>query len=263
MTYRIRIPRQREQNKHDTFEFLEVAYRIVHPRKYSGDHCEAVRYNKHRYGLVVADSSKLYKPAQEMVRGMCKDLFRKIRDEKRTPKQSLQDLAKEYANPDEKFVTLLYVDVLMRGNRGMMSIYRAAHEHVPIYISAKTHKSRRIRRPSSGVLPIGLTDYTHETRLESGELNTMRAYEPKHITIKPGDIVALFTDGLTDAKNKNGDDLEYAGLEKVIKDLVIKNKMHKPDEIIETAFKILDETHNKETGYHFRDDSSLMIAKIL
>jgi serine phosphatase RsbU (regulator of sigma subunit) len=240
-------------HEHREFEKVEVAYRILPKARYSGDHCQVVRYNKHRYGLVVADSSKLGKPAQVQAQDICESLIDRIKGG-RDPKSALQDVAKDHVDIDERFTTLVYADILMHSSKGVMSVYRAGHE-LPIHISSKKYKSRKMKRPQIRALPIGVSDLTNGTRLDNGQVNCTRAYEAKPIMIKPGDFIAFYSDGITEARDQSGEDLERSGLERALRNVIRGRRVRQP-------VTIIDETLASLGGYTAHDDVSLLVAKI-
>jgi PAS domain S-box-containing protein len=79
-------------------------------------------------------------------------------------------------------------------------------------------------------------------------------FEEKTTTLSNGDLILLYTDGLTEAENPDG---EFFGMERV-SDLFIQYAQHSPEKIIEALLKHLKQFCQSET---FNDDITLMIFK--
>ena len=74
-------------------------------------------------------------------------------------------------------------------------------------------------------------------------------------TLEPGDIIALFTDGITEAQNPKNEEYQSTNLVACIK----QHRADAPQKILDTCVADLKEFTKKETS---RDDISLMIIKI-
>jgi serine phosphatase RsbU (regulator of sigma subunit) len=79
-------------------------------------------------------------------------------------------------------------------------------------------------------------------------------FEEKTITLCKGDLLLLYTDGLTEAENPVGD---FFGIERV-SELLIRYAHHSPEKIIEALLAHLKQFCQSET---FNDDITLMIFK--
>ncbi|MBD3318482.1 SpoIIE family protein phosphatase [Candidatus Woesearchaeota archaeon] len=235
------------------FENIDVAYCVQPLDRYSGDHCAVVRFTPYRFGLFMADSSRKGLIAQQQVRSIGNDFLKQVR-EGRHPTDAMRDVARHHVDEDERFTTVLYLDVLLRRNKGVVSVYRAGHE-LPILISSKTHKSRRLKRPSRSPLPIGVEGINSD-RLPNGEINCTRAYEPMPLKVKQGDVIALYSDGITEAVDGSGEECGRDGLERALSDVVRRRRVRSPEDIIKQSFERLQ-------SYRVRDDSSLLVARIL
>lgn len=79
-------------------------------------------------------------------------------------------------------------------------------------------------------------------------------YEEKEIKLKDGDILAMFTDGITEARNSLG---EYYGLDR-LKELIKKFKTLKASDIIENIYHKIEEFSNIA---ELHDDLTMIIVK--
>ncbi|MDO9168799.1 MAG: PAS domain S-box protein [Methylobacter sp.] len=79
-------------------------------------------------------------------------------------------------------------------------------------------------------------------------------FEEKTTTLSQGDIILLYTDGLTEAENANGD---FFGLQRV-SDILVQYALQSPQAIIEALLEQLKQFCRSES---FNDDITLMIFK--
>ena len=79
-------------------------------------------------------------------------------------------------------------------------------------------------------------------------------FEEKSTLISKGDLILLYTDGLTEAENPAGD---FFGVER-LSDIFIQYAHHSPEKIIDTLLKHLKQFCQSES---FKDDITLMIFK--
>ncbi len=79
-------------------------------------------------------------------------------------------------------------------------------------------------------------------------------FEEKTTTLSKGDLILLYTDGLTEAENPDGD---FFGVERA-SDIFIQYAQHSPEKIIEALLKHLKQFCQSES---FKDDITLMIFK--
>jgi serine phosphatase RsbU (regulator of sigma subunit) len=79
-------------------------------------------------------------------------------------------------------------------------------------------------------------------------------FEEKTTTLSEGDLILLYTDGLTEAENPDG---EFFGIRRV-SDIFIQYAQHSPERIIDALLKHLKQFCQSES---FKDDITLMIFK--
>lgn len=133
----------------------------------------------------------------------------------------------------EKFVTLFYSILHTRHNR--LHFANAGHDH-PILCSS----DGTVRRLKTGGIVLGIMDDF--------------PFEQETITIKPGDVLVLYSDGVVEAMNAQD---EQFGEEQLVK-IIQQNVTHTANEIIDQiiiAIKI-------HTGNHPQfDDMTLVVLK--
>ena len=152
-----------------------------------GDYYDVVVIDEHHLGIAVADvSGKGIGGA--MLMSVCRSVLRAQAPGNLSPAAVLKSLNRVMA-PDlteDMFVTMLYM-VLHLDTRQLV-LARAGHER-PIWLSP----AGAVRHLDSPGLAIGMTDIaTFESEL--GETS---------VQLEPGDVVVAYTDGITEAMNKD------------------------------------------------------------
>ena len=102
--------------------------------------------------------------------------------------------------------------------------------------------SGRLHRLDCGGLPVGLFDSA--------------AYEPANIRLQPGDLLAFFSDGITEAASRDGEMWSGSEIETLLRD----NRHSSSAEIVEKLIQGADEY--MQTG-HQADDMTIVILRIL
>ncbi len=88
-----------------------------------------------------------------------------------------------------------------------------------------------------------------------GVMKTFRPYETEKIELQKDDVIVMFTDGITEAMNKVGDEFSDERLE----ELVLKNTDKNSAELL---FIIQQEVKNFATGALQSDDITLIVIKV-
>ncbi|MCX7736514.1 MAG: serine/threonine-protein phosphatase [Candidatus Kapabacteria bacterium] len=137
--------------------------------------------------------------------------------------------------PYERFVTLFYCELTLSSNR--LVLYCNAGHSEPIHYRPNTDEFTLLQ-PTGGLLGI--------------MQNQKFAVENK--TMQVGDILVLYTDGITEALNAQR---ELFGVER-LKGLI--KKYHKKSSK-EIAYYILEEVSKFTTGSEYSDDRTLVVVK--
>jgi sigma-B regulation protein RsbU (phosphoserine phosphatase) len=102
-------------------------------------------------------------------------------------------------SPASRFITLFYG--LYDPGTGIMQFVNAGH--LPPLLLRQDGRIDRVGGSEGGGLALGM--FEHAT------------YAASQITIEPGDVLVLYSDGITEAENREGQAFEDAGLEAVIR----------------------------------------------
>lgn len=176
---------------------LELAAFSVPARKIGGDYYDFFRIDEEHLGIVIADVSGKGVGAG-MVMSICRTVLRSCTHGVLRPEQAVcrlnEVLARDLA--EDMFVTLLYVVIDLQSRR--VSVARAGHER-PLAWRAST---ARVEPLESVGLAIGVADdETFSSALGRAET-----------TMAPGDLLVLYTDGVTEAMDPKGEEWGVAGL---------------------------------------------------
>src|SRR5208337_2299823 len=98
------------------------------------------------------------------------------------------------------FISLIYA--VLDTRTGQMQSARAGH--CPLLYRSGTEV--QYIKPTGMGLGMGTTEYFRQTM------------EEESLTLKQGDVVVMYTDGLTEAHPKNGDEFGYDRLRTVVRD---------------------------------------------
>jgi sigma-B regulation protein RsbU (phosphoserine phosphatase) len=216
-----------------SYGYFEAYAQNIPSRHISGDCYDLIQFPDGRYAAMIADISGKGVSAAilcSMVQGL---LFAEAMKQP-SPADCINSVNSYLTKrtTGNKFVTLFYATIAPSGEFQFVN-----GGHNPPYL---VHLEGTIEELFSGGLIVGafpFATYTHNT-----------------IFLRPGDLVCLFTDGVTEARNSQGD---FLGDDE-LKSLLLKNR-HKPvDEIVEAIFqRILDHS----AGEPQSDDISVFIIR--
>ncbi len=179
------------------FEGVSMAARIVPARQIGGDFYEAIKLDEDHLGLFICDVSGKSIAAALFV-AVARGLILAETERTRSPRTALLRIHRLLLRAAEatSFITMFY-GVLDR-KAGTLRYARAGHEP-PILLRGDTSATQILNAPGTllGILP--------EVSLEEEE-----------VPLEPGDLLVLYTDGLTEAANPEGDFFGRSRLEKLI-----------------------------------------------
>ena len=135
----------------------------------------------------------------------------------------------------ERFVTLFYCELTLSSNR--LVLYANAGHCEPIHYSPQKDRVKVLR--STG----GLLGLLREQKF--GVENTQ---------MRPGDVLLLYTDGITESRNKDGEIFGTDRLEEMIK------KHHKKT-AKGIAYSLIEEVQKFTSNSPFNDDKTLVVIK--
>lgn len=139
--------------------------------------------------------------------------------------------------PYERFVTLCYCE-FTKSNNGLVLFANAGH-CPPIHFSAQTKESSYLM-PTGGILGI----------IED------QKFRVENINMQPGDVLLMFTDGILEAQNADG---ELYGNDRLIKFLE-RNHQLPPQE---QAYLLIEEVEKFAVDSVYSDDKTLIVIKRL
>ncbi|MCU0771584.1 MAG: SpoIIE family protein phosphatase [Verrucomicrobia bacterium] len=171
------------------------AYRV------GGDHYDFIELGGSRLGVLIADvSGKGVTGA--LVMAICHAIVRTHAARHLQPADAVKEFRRLLIEdiPEDRFITLTYgiLDTETREFR----FARAGHDPLLCYRAASG--AVEVLSPKGGAIGLDRTD-----RFD-------RSLEQQSITLAPGDTIVLFTDGLTEAENPEGDEFSLNRLKALI-----------------------------------------------
>lgn len=170
---------------------LDIAAFCEPAREVGGDYFDFFRFDERRLGIAVGDVSGKGMPAA-LYMTMLKGFLQSKADEAASPRDILIHVNRKFrqsADPGT-FVTLLFGVIDLE--QGLFTFARAGHSPVVIY--RPSDQSLYLLQPPG--LGIGL---------ESGRVFD-RIIREETFALQPGDTILLYTDGLTEARNPQGEE---------------------------------------------------------
>jgi len=186
----------------DTSE-LDIGSLYVPTRHIGGDYYDFFEVSPHKWAVAIADVSGKGASAA-LVMATCRTALRIEADRYPSPAQLLRSVNRLIHGdvPADMFISMAY-GVLDLDKR-QFTFSRAGHE-VPLIVR---DASGEIERPAPAGLAMGFDDGTLFDEI----------LEEETIDLAPDDIVALYTDGITETLNDSEEEFGRARLEKVLLD---------------------------------------------
>lgn len=189
-------------------QHLEMATVYKPASKVGGDLYDIFRIDERRIGIAVADVSGKGIPAS-IIMAICQSNLRHFAKSESSPSKVMCDLNRLLVaemRPD-MFITLVYV--IFDTETSTLTFARCGHE-LPILIrsdeKAGTRKTDYVHSEGMalGMVPADIFDY---------------AMQDKTVPFGPGDVLALYTDGATEAVNIDGVEFGNGRLADVVRTL--------------------------------------------
>lgn len=216
-------------------EGLEVGHKYLPAREVGGDYYDFIELGPRRIGIVMGDVSGNDVEAAEFTT---------------MGKHVLRTYAREHGSPSL---------VLMKTNEQICEDTRS-ETFISLFYGTIDLESRKLCYSSAGCEPPLLY------KARTGEVSVLRAeglllgircgvdYEEREIDLEPGDVLAVYTDGLTEAESQS----RRYGAESVMK--VLKSNAHLD------AARISDNIYNALLDFtHGRvgDDTAIVVVKVI
>jgi sigma-B regulation protein RsbU (phosphoserine phosphatase) len=173
-----------------------------------GDYYDTLRINDHQVALIIADVSGKGTTAAFHMSQM-KGIFHSLAQQELDPKEFMDRANRALAFCLERgsFISATYFVV----NTNTKTIRYSRAGHCPVlYHKAST----------------GTTEYLKDRGTALGMvrgLGYLKLIETNELHYAPGDIMVLYTDGITEAKNQKGEEFDYDGLMEALKEVTEKS----------------------------------------
>jgi serine phosphatase RsbU (regulator of sigma subunit) len=220
-------------------EGLDIALRYVPMAEVAGDFYDFLPVDEKRVGILIADVSGHGVPAA-LIASMVKVAFSAQEERVNEASHVISDMNRILCGKmKSQFVTAGY-------------IYVDLHENVIIY-STGGHPPLLIWRKSQGRV--------QEIRLDGMLMGHVpeAEYEHKKIDIEPGDRIFLYTDGIVEATNSDG---EFFGKERLIELLETRSDLGAEAFAGHLLSTLSSWTGRKLEGEGFEDDLTFVVADV-
>jgi sigma-B regulation protein RsbU (phosphoserine phosphatase) len=170
---------------------FEIAGLNIPARHVSGDYFDYVEVDKTRLGVAIADVSGKGVPAS-IIMAICRSVLRSQATGNTSPADVLQKVNRQLY-PDIKedmFISMAYV--ILDHVHGNVTLCRAGHD-APIIFEHETGTVTPVKPPG---MVVGIDSGSVFDRI-TGDFA---------LSLKPGDCLLLYTDGVTEALDANGDE---------------------------------------------------------
>ncbi|MEG8946575.1 PP2C family protein-serine/threonine phosphatase [Rosettibacter firmus] len=214
------------------FEGLTVAGRSIPAEMVGGDLYDYFNFDDEVFGVCIGDASGHGLPAallaRDVVTGLRMGLEKHLKMVYTFKKLNNVIYRSVYST---SFISLFYAEIEKNGN----ILYVNAGHPAPLLYDGKEF----IELDSTGLIFGALP-----------EINIQRG----HAFMKPGSLLVLFSDGITERKNGNKNDFDVSGLKKIIQEHFDKT----PDQLLDIVF---DTLYVYGGGRNWDDDATLIIIR--
>jgi len=221
--------------KEFVFPGLEIGYYYISSLELSGDYFDLIPLSSTKMSLVIADVSGKGPPAA-IYTARAKYILKSYAIAGYQPREILS-MVNNLIVPetgDEKFISLFYIEVDLK--KKLLRFSSAGHEP-PIYCRQKTRELSLLE--TEGLL-IGVS---FDAKFKQEELS-----------FENGDVLVLYTDGITEARGTKG---EIFGIERLME--IVKKQAHlEPQALADRIFTAVQ----KYTRRRLSDDFSLLVVRL-
>jgi len=212
---------------------LKLAARYQPSTQAGGDYYDVLSIDENRWGFVIADIAG-HGVSAAVVMALTQMAVKEFSSSINSPQEALKTFNEKLNRhlSSDHFVTMFYSILDLRN----MELTYASAGHLPMmHYSSQEHQVKMLD-------------------VEPGfPLRTFNSekYEEKKVTLRPGDKILLFTDGVTDAFNRSK---EFYGAER-LKDILLRNSDSSPEVLVQSIY---DDTEIFRNGKPQLDDFTLM-----
>jgi|GEM_PF-2902844 len=221
-------------------EHLRIATYIMPAKEVGGDYYDFITMGDKGQGIVIGDVSGKGVPAG-MIMAVAKAVIHIVSKGEKTAEQIVRDFTREmYGNIQTgMFMTLNFLR--WEDSTRTLSFAGAGHEHI-LWFHSQAGRTEKIR---AGGLAVGLVQ-DPEDNIGQGVFKCEK-----------GDVVVLYTDGVTEARNKEG---EMFGMGRLMAALDSYAYMLNPEKIKELLIKEIADFTSGEEQY---DDMTLIVLSVI
>ncbi len=222
---------------------LELDARYTPAQRVGGDLYDFFPLRENQLGVIMADVSGKGVSAS-LLMAICRTSVRHIAPRHSSPTQVLLELNHSLA-PDIQaglYVTMIYAIIDVAANQ--VTIARAGHE-LPLFVR---------RQSETGTLR---ADYVHSDGMALGmvPVEILREALVDHVEpFHPGDLLVLYTDGITEAPNEDGKEFSGPRLADIVREHYGRSPQEINDRILESVQHFAGDTPQ-------RDDFTLVAVK--
>lgn len=197
-----------------------------------GDIFDYYKFNEDEFGFCIGDASGHGIPAALMARDVIIGLRMGLENQMKMV-NTLKKLNSVICQSDysTRFISLFYAEMETNGNL----FYVNAGHPSPIMV----YQNEVTELDSTGLVLGALS-----------EIEIRRSY----LNVYPGAVLVLFSDGIIERHNANGEEFGLA----LLKDVIVKNKNKNAEEILSAIFLAANKYGNKKT---WEDDATVVVVK--
>lgn len=221
---------------------FEIYGKMLAAKQVGGDFFDFFPINKHLLGFIVADVSGKGIPAA-LFMAVARTVLRTIAMKTDSPLETVKEANRllSFENETSQFVTAFYA--ILDVKTGLLKFSNAGH-NPPFLIT----DNKVIEIGQNHGLPLGV--------LQDPDLSNKIPYVEKSIQLKKNDTIVLYTDGVTEAMDRN---FQIYGTEKLSK--ALKSLANKPlQEIIDTILEDIKRHGGTSAQY---DDCTILTLRYL
>ncbi|MFQ6108625.1 MAG: SpoIIE family protein phosphatase [Candidatus Aminicenantales bacterium] len=213
---------------------FEIAGSNIPCHQVGGDYYDFIDIDSDRLGIVIADVSGKGVSASLLMASLRAALHSEIH-----PDYSPEEMAKKLndfvhrSSASNCFITFFFCE--MNKKTGELRFVNAGH-NPPLILK----KKRRVQRLESCGLCLGMFPSS--------------TYEVQNVTLDPGDVALLFTDGITESRNKENREFTEEKLIQIV-------RKHAKAGVQKVLDKIHDELTSFTAGTDQMDDMTLVLVK--
>lgn len=219
-------------------EGLDISGRLITAEKVGGDYYDCFTADAKRPSFVVADVSG-HSIGAALIMAAFRSAIRAQKDADFTPSQMVQKINSiifEDLYQAEQFISMTYLQYVRP--RKIIQYTTAGHPAPIVWRNAnKSFEVVGTEDPLIGIEPRAV-------------------FHEKQMVVSSGDVIFLYTDGITEAKNRDGEMFGHERLQGCLEDAVVGDAKQIVDVIVENVQAFIDPLTP-------RDDITALVIKIL